>query len=323
MDLDEIRALVAVADHGSVKAASRALGIDRSTLRRRVDALEARVGTELLLRDHRGAELTHSGRAIVERGRGLVREADHLLALGRGDVEPSGDLTFLATTGMPPRAYGFLQQTLASMMPRVRLAFVESEDPLGRGNDHADFIVHWGPDSPGDAWRTHEMTQGPIRALASPAWLDANGRPESLRQLLTEHRILEWRQPGVEPPRWRDADGRLIEYTPAVTASSPIYLFFMAAASGGVALVPEGGFDIAGLDEGALVRVLEDEIRALVPLCVSYRAILRADPRVSQLIAMIDQFVAIRTPSVGHDEVFTGREEPGASDAAELDEGAD
>lgn len=43
MDSDELRALIAVAATGSYHAAARRLGVSRSTLRRRVAELEARV----------------------------------------------------------------------------------------------------------------------------------------------------------------------------------------------------------------------------------------------------------------------------------------
>lgn len=304
MDLDEIRALVAVADHGSVKAASRALNVDRSTLRRRIDALESRVGADLLLRDHRGAALTHTGRAMVERGRDLIREADQLLAIGRGDVEPSGRLTVLAPTGMPPRAYAFVQRMLLDLMPRIRVRFVESEDPLAEQHESADVVFHWAPRVPGDTWRTHRVVHAPIRALASPGWLADHGAPASMRDLLTSHRILAWRAPGVDLPQFRDADGLIIEYEPAVEAASPITLFFMAAGSGGVALVPEGGIDIAGIKQGDLVSIFEDARGPVYALHLSYRAVLRADPRVSRLIDMIEQFVAARAEDIGHDEVF-------------------
>lgn len=42
MDINELRSLIALADHGSLNAAARALDVDRTTVRRRLDAIEAR-----------------------------------------------------------------------------------------------------------------------------------------------------------------------------------------------------------------------------------------------------------------------------------------
>ncbi|MGB5311463.1 MAG: LysR family transcriptional regulator, partial [Polyangiales bacterium] len=48
MNLDELRAFVAVSETGSIVAAARSLNFARATLRRRLDELEARAGVPLL-----------------------------------------------------------------------------------------------------------------------------------------------------------------------------------------------------------------------------------------------------------------------------------
>ncbi len=83
MNLNEVRAFISVADLGSIQAAAKALDWPRATVRRRIDALEARIGSRLLLRDKSGARLTDVGHGVADRGRGLLREADEFLASGR------------------------------------------------------------------------------------------------------------------------------------------------------------------------------------------------------------------------------------------------
>ena len=58
MDLVEVSAFLAVAETGSFAAAAQKLGCPRTTLTRRIDALEARAGTKLLERGRSGAKLT-------------------------------------------------------------------------------------------------------------------------------------------------------------------------------------------------------------------------------------------------------------------------
>ncbi|UQA56977.1 LysR family transcriptional regulator [Polyangium aurulentum] len=62
---DDYRILLAVARSGSFLAAGRALGLATSTVGRRLDAWEARVGTALLRRGAGGVALTDEGRAQV------------------------------------------------------------------------------------------------------------------------------------------------------------------------------------------------------------------------------------------------------------------
>ena len=47
MDLDETRTLLALAEEGSVSGAAERMGVSRATVRRRLAALEARVGVSL------------------------------------------------------------------------------------------------------------------------------------------------------------------------------------------------------------------------------------------------------------------------------------
>ena len=82
-DLDELRAFLAVVEQGSVKAAADALGVPRSTLRRRIDTLEQRVGASLLWADPRGTRLSPKGRLMVEEAEALLSSHASLLERAR------------------------------------------------------------------------------------------------------------------------------------------------------------------------------------------------------------------------------------------------
>lgn len=79
-DLDELRAFLAIVEQGSAKAAADSLGIPRSTLRRRIDALEQRVGASLLWADSRGTRLSPKGRLMVEEAEAMLATHAALLA---------------------------------------------------------------------------------------------------------------------------------------------------------------------------------------------------------------------------------------------------
>jgi DNA-binding transcriptional LysR family regulator len=72
VDLEELRALLAVAETGSVLAASDRLKIPRATVRRRLDTLEARVGAPLVHRGPSGALLTEAGRSVATHARAIL-----------------------------------------------------------------------------------------------------------------------------------------------------------------------------------------------------------------------------------------------------------
>ena len=55
---DDLQHFLAVAHHGSTLAAGRALGVDQSTVQRRLSELERRIGQSLVQRQPTGYRLT-------------------------------------------------------------------------------------------------------------------------------------------------------------------------------------------------------------------------------------------------------------------------
>ena len=90
---DELRSFLAVARQGSLQGAARALGVNHSTMFRRLNALEARLGVRLFDRSARGYALTSAGEHMLA---SAERVEDEILALERrllgSDVRLAGTL---------------------------------------------------------------------------------------------------------------------------------------------------------------------------------------------------------------------------------------
>lgn len=65
MDWNDVRHFLALARTGSVRAAGASLGVSHSTVARRVEALEAQLGTRLFDRHRDGYLLTAEGRQML------------------------------------------------------------------------------------------------------------------------------------------------------------------------------------------------------------------------------------------------------------------
>jgi DNA-binding transcriptional LysR family regulator len=83
MDWDDVRHYLALARTGSVRAAGAALGVSHSTVARRVETLEARLGVKLFDRHRDGYLLTDAGSNMVA---GAERIEHEMAALERGLV---------------------------------------------------------------------------------------------------------------------------------------------------------------------------------------------------------------------------------------------
>jgi DNA-binding transcriptional LysR family regulator len=108
LELQQLRQIVALAEHGSFVRAAAAQHISQPALSRSVQVLEQRLGSSLFTRSKAGVVPTDLGRLYLERARDVLRLADELesqaqghasLNAGRVDVGggPFPSDTFLAT----------------------------------------------------------------------------------------------------------------------------------------------------------------------------------------------------------------------------------
>ena len=84
MDWDHFRVFLAVARSGQLSAAARRLGVNHTTVARRLDAMEAELGATLFERRPTGCVLTEAGERLIplaeriESGNVWVNETRHL-----------------------------------------------------------------------------------------------------------------------------------------------------------------------------------------------------------------------------------------------------
>ena len=91
MDVRQLSALVAIADHGTFSAAARALFTVQSNVSSHIARLERELGITLVDRAHGG--LTDDGQRVVERARRILREIDEITAdVAAVDGQVTGDV---------------------------------------------------------------------------------------------------------------------------------------------------------------------------------------------------------------------------------------
>ena len=125
MDLRQLAALTAVADHHSFSAAARALHTVQSNVSTHIARLEREVGTTLV--DRSSGQLTEAGEMVVARARRVQTELDALAADVASSLgEISGQVRFgvIGTTGrwLVPA----LLDALGEQHPKVRLVTIDA-----------------------------------------------------------------------------------------------------------------------------------------------------------------------------------------------------
>ncbi|TNY38904.1 LysR family transcriptional regulator [Thermomonospora catenispora] len=149
LDLDRLRALHAVATHGSVSAAAEALHVTTSAVSQQLAKLERETAHKLLERNGRGVKLTDVAWLLVahaERILALVERAEADLEAHRGVV--AGEMTVAA---FPSAIRGLIPAALAALRtahPRLRVRVHECDPaeslPLtSRGDIDLAIVQDW------------------------------------------------------------------------------------------------------------------------------------------------------------------------------------
>jgi DNA-binding transcriptional LysR family regulator len=102
LDLNDIVVFARVVEAGSFTAAARLLGMPKTTVSRRIAALEREVGVQLVQRTTRSLNMTDAGRLYYEESSQALRTIeDANLRLAEARAEPSGTIRISAPLWRP------------------------------------------------------------------------------------------------------------------------------------------------------------------------------------------------------------------------------
>ncbi|WP_439678420.1 LysR family transcriptional regulator [Embleya sp. MST-111070] len=115
MDVKQLRALVTVAETGSVTRAAELLHLVQPAVTRQIRSLEEELGVSLFERTRHGMQPTSAGTTMVERARRALNELER----ARAEIRPTpGVVTGIVTVGLLDSAGALLAEPLASAVLR-------------------------------------------------------------------------------------------------------------------------------------------------------------------------------------------------------------
>lgn len=170
---DDLRYLLAVARAGRMTSAATLLGVDHTTVRRRLDRLEASLGARLLDRGVDGWALTLIGREVVERASALEGMVEQVVAAASGDGAVRGTVRVAAPDGFGAT---FVAPALARVRrehPGIAVELVTSTRPLSLRGSGFDLAVTIGV-AAGARVRAERLTEYALRLYAAPGYLAAH-----------------------------------------------------------------------------------------------------------------------------------------------------
>jgi DNA-binding transcriptional LysR family regulator len=226
-----------VADEGSFSRAAEHLGLPKSTVSRRIAALETLLGERLLLRTTRKLTVTDFGHSVLEHAHQVVTEVEAatLLAQNR-QVEPSGRLRVSMPADLATSMLGPLLADFIARYPAIALEIDLSPRRVDLIGENFDVAIRMG-DLPDDAsLAARRLAIFSLSLYASPSYLQRRGIP-SEPEALMEHEALRLLARTGEPMPWVLSRGeqRWEGIPPGrATANSPELLMRLARAGAGI-----------------------------------------------------------------------------------------
>ena len=181
--LKQLSAFVQAVSRGSLSAAARAEGVTPALIGRRISALEARLGVQLLRRSTRRLALSFEGQAFFEDCQRILNDlANAEAAVSLGGVKVSGHLRLSAPAGFGRRHVAPLVREFMETNPELTVSLDLSDRLVDLVNEGIDCAVRIGAlaDSSLISVRLGDMRRV---VVASPAYVALHGRPFGLADL--------------------------------------------------------------------------------------------------------------------------------------------
>lgn len=200
-DWNDLKYFLAVARQGSTIAAAKALGLNQSTVQRRMVELEKRLGRKLVTRTASGYRLTDFGKELqpyAERIEAMVLDFErHVADTGR---DHSGVIRVTCPEPIVQRMTPLIER-FHTRYPKLRVEFVMSDRYLDLSKGEADVAFRSGDTD--DELVGRKIADSVWAIYASRSYIERHGKLARLEELpqhslvsfdesMSKHRVARW-----------------------------------------------------------------------------------------------------------------------------------
>ncbi len=257
--LDDAHLFARVVEHGGFTAAARATGLPKSTLSKRIGALETQLGVRLLHRNVRGLSLSEAGEQFHRHVAAMLIEAEAAEARIKGHLaEPRGTVRLTASNITAQYHLSAILPDIAWSLPQVRIVLHATDRVVDIVQESFDLALrdHHEPLPSSDLAQRHIGIE-PDFLVAAPAYLDRAGMPARAEDLGDHDGLADG--PALKSFAWQLADGGdgACRVAPRLrfVADDPATLVRAALSGLGITALPRS-VCAAHIADGSLVHVL-------------------------------------------------------------------
>jgi DNA-binding transcriptional LysR family regulator len=242
LEANDLLLFARVADEGSFSRAAELTGLPKSTISRRVAALEARLGERLLLRTTRKLTVTDFGHSILEHAHQVAAEVDAVSSFAQHrQSEPSGRLRVSMPADLANHMLSNMLAEFVARYPAISLELDLSPRRVDLIGENFDLAIRMG-DLPNDATLAARCIAVFSSGLyAAPSYIERRGMPQSPDELLRHDALRLLTRAGTPLPWSMQRDGVKWEGVPAgrATVNSPDLLLRMARFGSGITMMDD------------------------------------------------------------------------------------
>ena len=237
-DWNDVRVFLICARLGSFRKAADHLGINSSTVTRRIEAFEQQLGVPLLMRLHDGVSPTDAGLAILKNAEqmehaffNVVRQVPEPEALDRGVVRVS-ITEGLGIYWVMPRLVAFAQQH-PNLVVDLRCA-MESADVLRM---EADLAVQFVRPTASDLIVT-KLGRMHVYPFAAKSYAERYGLPTTKAEM-RHHRLVQQAAPQIDASAWAKLLGfDDVEEIVGIRSNASSAIFYAVERGAGIGALP-------------------------------------------------------------------------------------
>jgi DNA-binding transcriptional LysR family regulator len=280
---DDLRHFLAFARAGSMQAAAKALGVNQSTVQRRIAELEERVGRRLVERHLGSYRLTELGEELRPAAEGVEAAVAaferHLAACDKG---LTGTIRVTCGSILAERLRRTpLIDAFHTRHPGLRVELVISDRFLDLSKGEADIAIRLG-EPQDEALVGRKIAEAPWAVYASRAYVERHGRPDRPEDI-ERHFVVTCGDSIAHYPgaRWL----RSVAPNATIAARSDSWPGLVLAVKSGAGLAALLTFQ--GDSESELVRVIDN-----IDLVTPYYLLMHRDMQQTPRVRAFADFVA-------------------------------
>lgn len=256
--LTALRVFTSVIKNGSFSAAARSMRLSNAAVSKNISELEAHLNVKLISRSTRSMRLTEAGNDYHQKVKRILEDLDDADdAINNRAMSAKGKLRVAA-----PMSFG--QIALAPHIPEFVALFRDisldldlNDSTVDLISENFDVVIRGSASLPNSSMVARKLIESERVTCASPAYIEANGIPETPDDLLKHRCIIYSLSNDVD--RWRfsrEEEIKEMEIPASYRVNNSLAIRETLLNGAGIAAMPRLYVE-KELNEGRLVRVLQ------------------------------------------------------------------